>query len=166
MAGGRRGYALTLYAPDRLQTLEDWSFGPDEYGDLESVTRQLVDIRTDVEVVYSDSRDLDASGTAKRKKVTASNPSARAQVGRRWMQLAEGASSNIDTEAEAQRLADAAVADLSVSPLTVAMMVDPHPGLELGDVVRVLPDGVRLDTAHSCPCRSWSFSVPWTARRA
>ncbi len=160
------GYALTLYAPDRLQTLEDWSFGPDEYGDLESVTRQLVDIRTDVEVVYSDSRDLDASGTAKRKKVTASNPAARAQVGRRWMQLAEGASSNIDTEAEAQRLADAAVADLSVSPLSVAMMVDPHPGLELGDVVLVLPDGVRLDTPHALAVQELEFqcAVDGTAR--
>ncbi|NTX57538.1 fibronectin type III domain-containing protein [Myxococcus sp. CA039A] len=141
-------YALTLYAPDRLQTAEEWAYGPDEYADLTSVTRQLVDMRTDVEVVYSDRADLDASGVPKRKKVTASNPTARAQVGRRWMQLAEGDSSNINTEAEAQRLADAAVADLSVSPLTVSLTVDPHPGMELGDLVRVEPDGVRLDTAQ------------------
>ncbi|MCP3060977.1 fibronectin type III domain-containing protein [Myxococcus sp. K38C18041901] len=141
-------YALTLYAPDRLQTVEEWAYGPDEYQDLDSVTRQLVDIRTDVEVVYSDRNDLDDSGVPKRKRVTASNPTARAQVGRRWMQVAEEDTSNINTQAEAQRLADAAVADLSVSPLTVSLTVDPHPGMELGDVVRLEPDGVRLDTAH------------------
>ncbi|MBZ4336707.1 fibronectin type III domain-containing protein [Corallococcus sp. AS-1-12] len=141
-------YALTLAAPNRLQTEEDWAYGPDEYGNLDGVTRQLADIRTDVEVVYSDRFDLDASGTPKRKTVTASNPTARAQVGRRWMQVAEEAASNIDTEPEAQRLADAAIADLAVSPLTVTMTVDPHPGLELADLVLVLPDGVRLDTAQ------------------
>ncbi|WP_338865561.1 fibronectin type III domain-containing protein [Myxococcus stipitatus] len=152
-------YALTLYAPDRLQTAEEWAYGPDEYGEPDSVTRQLTDIRTDVEVVYSDRADLDASGVPRRKRVTASNPTVRAQVGRRWMQLVEEDTSNIDSQAEAQRLADAAVADLSVSPLTVGLTVDPHPGLELGDLVRVAPDGLRLDTAqllavqeieHSC----------------
>ncbi|TSC20323.1 fibronectin type III domain-containing protein [Corallococcus sp. Z5C101001] len=141
-------FALTLAAPNRLQVEEDWAYGPDEYGNLDAVTRQLADIRTDVEVVYSDKHDLDASGVAKRKKVTASNPTARAQVGRRWMQLTEDSSGNIDTQAEAQRLADAAIADLSVSPLTVSLLVDPHPGLELGDLVLVEPDGVRLDTAQ------------------
>ncbi|WP_338865182.1 fibronectin type III domain-containing protein [Myxococcus stipitatus] len=152
-------YALTLYAPDRLQTAEEWAYGPDEYGEPDSVTRQLTDIRTDVEVVYSDRADLDASGVPRRKRVTASNPTVRAQVGRRWMQLVEEDTSNIDSQAEAQRLADAAVADLSVSPLTVGLTVDPHPGMELGDLVRVVPDGIRLDTAqllavqeieHSC----------------
>ncbi|RYZ42972.1 MAG: hypothetical protein EOO71_05610 [Myxococcaceae bacterium] len=140
------GYAFTLSAPDRLQVEEDWSYGPDEYGTLDAVTRQLADIRTDVEVVYSDKYDLDAAGEPKRKKVVASNPTTRSQVGRRWMQVTEEASSNIDTAAEAQRLADAAIADLSVSSLTVTMTVDPHPGLELADLVLVQPDGVRLDT--------------------
>lgn len=140
-------FALTFWSPDRLTDTPVATFGPDNVLELGELKRSLEHIRNVVEVVYSDKNDKDATGAKKRKTVTATNPSSVALYGRRWMQVAEGASSLIDTQAEAQRLADAAIADLSESALRLSLTLPGiHWYLQAGDLVQVLPDGVHFDS--------------------
>ncbi|NVJ05218.1 hypothetical protein HUW63_08205 [Myxococcus sp. AM001] len=141
------GWAFTLQSPERLGSEPVWEFAPDDYDALKKATRNLRDIRNFVEVLYTDKDDRDALGNAKRKTVTATNPTSIAEHGRRYMQVAEASASNINTEAEAQRLADAAIADLSDSSLTLELEVPYFWPLEINDMVRVLPDGVTLGAA-------------------
>ncbi|RJS19578.1 hypothetical protein DRW03_21335 [Corallococcus sp. H22C18031201] len=155
-------WALTLWSPDRFATAPVWRYGPAQYVELSSVAQSLADIRTDVEVVYSDKADKDSTGLAKRKKAYAENLTARALYGRRWMQVAEASTSNINTAPEAQRLADAAVADLSRAALQVTMRLQGvHWHLEASDLVAVGANGVHFDadqflgvTSIECECGS------------
>ncbi|NVJ13122.1 hypothetical protein [Myxococcus sp. AM010] len=141
------GWQLVLQSPERLADEPVWTFGPDDYVELSRVQRRLTDIRNAVEVVYTDINDRDALGNAKRKSVLSTNPTSIAEHGRRYMQVTEASASNINTEVEAQRLADAAIADLSDSALDVEVEVPYVWALEVNDVVRVLPDDVHLDEA-------------------
>lgn len=144
------GFILTFRSPDRLDDTPAWSFGPDDYAELPSVRRSLAEIRNVVEVVYSDYSDRDATNLPKRKTVTSTNPSSITAYGRRYMQVTEASNSNINSGAEAQRLADAAVADLSDSALEVDVSL--HASfwpLQLGDVVELEPDGVSLSSTQT-----------------
>ncbi|WP_426750169.1 fibronectin type III domain-containing protein [Myxococcus sp. Y35] len=138
------GWALYLQSPERLGGEAVWTFGPEDYESLRQAKRALRDIRNVVDVLYTDINDRDALGNAKRKTVTSINPSSIAEYGRRYMQVAEASASNINTEAEAQRLADAAIADLSDSSLTLELELPYFWPLEINDMVRVEPDGVTL----------------------
>ncbi|MBN8466161.1 fibronectin type III domain-containing protein [Corallococcus exiguus] len=151
-------FALTFWSPDRLTDTPVATFGPDNVLELGELKRSLEHIRNVVEVVYSDKNDKDATGAKKRKTVTATNPSSVALYGRRWMQVAEGASSLIDTQAEAQRLADAAIADLSESALSLSLTLPGiHWYLQAGDLVQVLADGVHFDSPQRLAIVSADF---------
>ncbi|MFP2897574.1 fibronectin type III domain-containing protein [Corallococcus sp. 4LFB] len=151
-------FALTLWSPDRLTDTPVATFGPDNVEEVGELKRNLEHIRNVVEVVYSDKADLDSTGAKKRKTVTSTNPTSVTLYGRRWMQVAEGASSLIDTQAEAQRLADAAIADLSESALGMSLTLPGiHWYLQAADLVQVLPDGVHFDTAQQLAIVSADF---------
>lgn len=142
-------FALTLWSPDRLTDTPVATFGPDNVLELGELKRSLEHVRNVVEVVYTDKLDKDVGGEKKRKTVTSTNPTSVALYGRRWMQVAEGGSSLIDTAAEAQRLADAAIADLSESALSLSLTLPGiHWYLQAADLVQVLPDGVHFDTSQ------------------
>ncbi|AEI65554.1 hypothetical protein [Corallococcus macrosporus] len=138
------GWAFTFQAPERLPGEPVWTFGPEDFSELKQAKRALRDIRNVVEVLFTDETDRDALGNPKRKTATSINPSSIAEHGRRYMQVSEAGASNIDTESEAQRLADAAIADLSDSSLSLEFEVPYFWPLEINDMVRVLPDGVTL----------------------
>lgn len=151
-------FALTLWSPDRLMDTPVATFGPDNVLELGELKRSLEHIRNVVEVVYSDKAELDVTGAKKRKTVTSTNPASVALYGRRWMQVAEGASSLIDTQAEAQRLADAAIADLSESALSLSLTLPGiHWYLQTADLVQVLPDGVHFDSPQRLAIVSVDF---------
>ncbi|RKH09332.1 hypothetical protein D7X74_29850 [Corallococcus sp. CA047B] len=140
-------FALTLWSPNRTTDMPVATFGPDSVLEFSELKRSLEHVRNVVEVVYSDKADKDATGAKKRKTVTATHAASIALYGRRWMQVAEAASSLIDTELEATRLAAAALADLSESALSLSLTLPGvHWYLEAADLVEVLPDGVHFDT--------------------
>ncbi|QSQ19330.1 hypothetical protein JY651_28790 [Pyxidicoccus parkwayensis] len=141
------GFLLMLRSPDRLASTPVWTFGPDDYVELPVVRRSLAEIRNVVEVVYSDYADRDATNLPKRKTVTSTSPSSVTEYNRRYMQVTEASNSNINSTAEARRLADAAIADLSDSALEVEVSLRASfwP-LQVGDMLSLLPDGMSLDT--------------------
>jgi hypothetical protein len=153
------GFVPSLRSPERLSFAGVWTFGPEDYLELPVVRRTLLDIRNVVEVVYSDYSDRDALNQPKRKTVTSTNPSSVAEYGRRYMQVTEASNSNINSTAEAQRLADAAIADLSDAPLEVEVVLRAcFWPLQVGDMVTVLPDGVSLGTEETLAITSIDHS--------
>ncbi|MBN9687117.1 MULTISPECIES: fibronectin type III domain-containing protein [unclassified Corallococcus] len=151
-------FALTLWSPDRTTLTPVASYGPDYYLDASPVRQSLEHVRNVVQVVYSDKADLDATGARKRKTVEVSNAASIALYGRRWMRVAEAASSLIDTAAEALRLANAALADLSESAVSMSLTLPGiHWYLEASDLIEVQPDSVRFDSAQVLAVQSVEF---------
>jgi hypothetical protein len=138
-------YELTLYEPDRAKVALDWTWTPDLYmsADLQ-VGRE--DVRNVVRVVYSDPSDLDAGKQPKRKTVEVSDSASLALYGRRFMEIAEASTSQIDTAGEATTLANAALADLKEPFAEVAMDVPLFYPAELGDVYRFTANGEHADS--------------------
>ncbi|RKH64126.1 fibronectin type III domain-containing protein [Corallococcus aberystwythensis] len=153
-------FALTLWSPDRAATTPVVSYGPDYYLEVPQVRQSLEYVRNVVQVVYSDKADLDSTGARKRKTVEVSDAASIALYGRRWMRVAEAASSLIDTAAEAQRLANAALADLSESAVSMSLTLPGiHGYLESSDFIEVKPDGVRFDSGQLLAVQSVSFEA-------
>lgn len=138
-------WGLWLSGPDRTGSTLAWSFGPGTYSELGELVTSLADVRTAVEIVYSDKADKDAAGVPKRKTLRREDPVALARYGvltpdgqrvHRFARIAEAAASEIDTLAEATRFGDSFLADLSTADVGVAVELHLlHPALELGDVV-------------------------------
>ncbi|MCP3105594.1 hypothetical protein LZ198_42800, partial [Myxococcus sp. K15C18031901] len=105
-------YALTFSEPERVNPSLAWTFGPSDYRAVAKLTLNKTEVRNRIEVVYSDTGDLDVARQPKRKSVVLEDADSQAAYGVRFMQVAEDASSNIDREVEARKMADAALSDL------------------------------------------------------
>ncbi|EPX56152.1 hypothetical protein D187_007494 [Cystobacter fuscus DSM 2262] len=161
-------WGLWLWVPDRSASEPVWEWGPKDYKEIGGLSTSLADVRTLVEVVYSDASDLDVTGQPKRKTVVREDAAATARYGYRapdgsmvprFMRVAEGATSNIRSQAAAGRLADAALADLSSASLGVSVEVALHPGLELADLARLAPNGVHFVDAQTLAVRQVTHSL-------
>jgi hypothetical protein len=106
---------LRFYEPDRSAGSTVRGFSADDYFSIDSLTEGLEDIRNVVVVWYSDRLDPDVGGVPRRKKVTATDAASVAKYGRRWMEIAEASTSNIDTATEATALANACLSDLATA---------------------------------------------------
>ncbi|TQF13754.1 fibronectin type III domain-containing protein [Myxococcus llanfairpwllgwyngyllgogerychwyrndrobwllllantysiliogogogochensis] len=148
------GFAFTLSQPERATTTALWFFGPESYEDLDSLVRRLTDIRNAVRIVYADANDRDAGGNAKRKVITEVNSASIGVYGERWAEIVEASTSNINTEPEARRLARAFIDDLSESALEISVTVPLWWHLELGDLVKILPDGINFDEPQELAVQS------------
>lgn len=152
-------YVLTFWSPDRAATAPSWTFGPSSYRSITRVATSIEDVRNAVEIVYSDRADLDAAGNPKRKTVVRTDAASITANGRRFMRVAEEAASHINTQAEAQRMADAALADLKDTPLGVELDVGLHPGLELGDLVRITGNAVTFSADQTAAVRQITHTI-------
>lgn len=143
---GTSSWRLTLYDPLRTKTTPDITYAERVWIDLISLTQDITQIRNVVQIEYRDiaiaEDENDASGG--RRTVTATDAGSVTQVGRRWMHITEDDASNIDTNTEAQAMADAILADL-VAARTMANGVLPlDPRVQLADLLRFEADGVRF----------------------
>ena len=133
---------LTLYQPARTKTVADFSLGPNEYVALPSLSINDDTIRNYVEVSYTDA----ITGIV--STVAAFDPASITAFGRRYMRIAESASSNIDSSAEAQAMADAALADLAFPRAAQEVEATYFWPVELGDLVSFAPNGVHYDSTQ------------------
>lgn len=100
-------FRLTFFNPDRAKTTADATIGPSEYLSVQRLSISNADVRNVVKVNYQDKVSLNIGSAI------ASDSGSILEFQRRYMEIGEGSSSNIDTQAEAQAMADAAVSDLS-----------------------------------------------------
>lgn len=155
-------FRLTFDEPARTKTVPDTDFGPTEYLDARQLDVTDANIRNVVRVYYTDA----ATGT--RLFEERSDAASIARYGRRYMELAEDAASNIDSAAEAGALADAAVSDLATPDAEQAIETMFFWPAELGDLYAFQPNGVHYDTEQRFAVSrlDWSLgaSGPGTGR--
>ena len=140
-------YRFQLYKPDRVATVPVRTFSPSSYVDVGSLSLNIEDIRNVVRVVYSDSADLGSDGkTPKRKTSTATDAASVTAYGRRYMEIAEEATSPLDTAAEASALVAAALSDLSTPYADLEVEAFFFPWAQVGDLYRFAANDVHFDS--------------------
>jgi hypothetical protein len=164
---GYAAYVLTLEEPDRSSGTVHKTI--DEADELEC-TELGVDvwsIRNRVRVVYGDSSSRSPSGSPQRVAVEVEDATSITKYGGfpRFMEVGEDDASNIDTLAEATRLANAILADLKepLAGLALAFSVDPY--LELGDRITVPGDGLRFTSSQTLAVESLRHKFDGTSAR-
>lgn len=139
-------WRLQLYRPDRAASVPVWTFAPSNYVDVSALDMGIEDVRNVVRVIYGDSADLGTDGKTPRRKYRQAVDSASiAAYGRRFMEIAEEATSAIDTSAEADALASAALADLSTPYASLGVEAFFFPWVQLGDLYRFSANNVHFD---------------------
>ncbi|MFW6130946.1 MAG: hypothetical protein ACOC56_07160, partial [Atribacterota bacterium] len=104
---------LMFYEPERTPEEVSWIFGPDDYSDITLLELDIADIRNVIKLTYIDSEKLDSDGNyGKKEEITVDDEKSIEDYGEIFMEISESASSNIDTEEEAQRLVNNALHDL------------------------------------------------------
>ena len=132
-------FRLTFYEPDRTPAATEWTFGPDDYYDVEELAVDRDEVRNVVEVRYTD------SATDARTSYTSTVAASVTKYGRRWMLIQEPDDSPIDSDAEAQTLADAAASDLSEPVAQQRIPVDLFWPVQLGDFYGFTANDVHYD---------------------
>ncbi|WP_141323606.1 hypothetical protein [Myxococcus sp. AB025B] len=136
-------FVLMLSEPQRVSPMLAWTFGPSDYRDVSKLDINVAQVRNRVEVIYSDTGDLDVTGQPKRKSVVVEDAASQEAYRVRFIQLAEDASSNIDRELEARKMAEAALSDLKEPLADQEIEADFFLPVELGDLYRFRANGVH-----------------------
>ena len=146
-------FDLALFAPDRSAVSSARTFAVDEY-DVTSMGASTSEVRNVVRVVYGDRSSRDGEGLKTRLVVVVEDATSIAKYGRRFMEIAEAETSQIDTSTEANALAAAVLADLKEPSMPVAVEVGVDPFLETGDMITVEADGLRFSSNLTLACHS------------
>jgi len=138
---GSGTFKYTFYEPPRTAAVTpDRTFTRDSYFNVSRQRYSLEDIRNVIQVPYTD-----ANG--ERQVVVVTDPTSIAKYGRRFMEVSEASTSGINTNAEATRMADAMLADLSEPRSFVTLVTPVFYAAELGDTIEIEKDGVTFDQA-------------------
>ena len=121
-------WRLTFYSPDRTKTTPDFMFTNPMINEMNSLEIDIAGIRNVVQVVYY------PSGSKKPSTVVVSDQASIQKYGRRFMEIAEDKKSLINTQAEAERLANACLSDLKEPKAVVQAQICVFPFVELGDL--------------------------------
>lgn len=131
---------LTFYAPDRAPTFVDLTNGititADEYAKVTNLEIGDDEVRNFGRIIFND-----AAGT--RNEVTAIDTASINTFGRRYIEIAEAHTSNIDTLQEAQDMIDAVIADLATPFADHAIETFLLWMLQLGDLVHFAANNVH-----------------------
>ena len=150
-----------LTEPDRTATSGDetWTFEVRDIAGMSRAGVSLESIRNVIDIWY-DGGSTGTDGAPEPSKVTRQDASSIAAYGRRWMQVTEGSSSNIDSQAQAERMGDAILADLKDPSLDadveLALLFWP---VEIGDFYKFEPDGFRFGAAQYLAVTSYTHRI-------
>lgn len=145
-------YRLTLYDPNRAKTTADATIGPDEYLNVSRLALSNANVRNVVKINYQDS----ITGIVGSQ--TASDSGSIAEFGRRYMEIGEGSSSNIDTATEALAMATAAVSDLADPQADQQIDQFYFWQVEVGDLLTYQANGVHYDADQKWAVQSYTHS--------
>jgi hypothetical protein len=148
--GGGVGDGLVLRPPDLNGGLSQNSFGTDQIIKYTQMSVGDEDIRNQVEVWY---------GGDQRLLYYKEDAASMAQFGNRWMRIVEEKSSNINTEAEAARMATQALSDLSQPVVTYEVEMRFWPFVELGDMYVFYPDYIHFSSPQLLAVVGYTHSI-------
>ena len=131
-------FVLVLEEPARAAAVADFSFN--NIISVNSLTQTLGNIRNVVRVTYTEDQERSTSETTDAASIT--------KYGRRWMEIGEASSSQIDTVGEADALRDAALADLAEPIVQVSITVPYFYVGQLIDLYEIPADDIHFDSAQ------------------
>ena len=153
-----RDFRLTLFEPDRSKALQDYDFSTDEIVDVTRASVEGADIRNAVEVIFSDFANADENNFAPRVTVRATDSASITKYGYRLCQISEASTSQIDTEQEAQDLAEAILGDLAEPKADIGIEVPFRRFVDNGDLYALPADGYHWDSAKSVAVTGYSHN--------
>lgn len=157
---GTSTFKLTFYDPNRSKTTPDYTFDSDDYEQLSDVSLDKQDVRNVVQVIYGNRSSLAPLGQSKRTVLTVSDATSVAKYGRLFMEIAEEATSNIDSSAEATTLANAALADMKEPTVShTADLAFGFPYAELNDLFRFTANGRHYSSDQDLACVAVAHEV-------
>lgn len=134
-----------LRDPNRAKATPDRTFGPGDRFELTRLEKRLDGIRNVIKVWYYDSADLDPGGNPRKKFVVRTDAASVTKYGRRFMEVSEAATSQIDTVSEANAFADAMLSDLAEPNAEQECELPFFPFVELTDLYRFTSDEKHYD---------------------
>jgi hypothetical protein len=141
---------LVFGNPARSKTTPDFTFTAADYFGVSALKLGLEGIRNVVQVVYSDASTLAANGIDKlRRTIQVSDASSIAKYGRRFCEIAEASTSQIDSSTEATTLANGVLSDLAEPTAEQEIEMQFFYPAELGDLYSFAPNSVHYDTTQS-----------------
>lgn len=132
-------FQLTLFEPERTKTVPDWTLASDRYFKVTQLGIRSDFVRNYIVVSFY---NTDASA---RQTVFATDATSVARFGEQWMEIIEADTSPINTSAEAQALADAALSDLAWPIAEKQVELPFFWPVEVGDLIRFTANGVHAD---------------------
>lgn len=137
---GINDFVLVLEEPDRAASGADFTLDPNGgIVDIASVSLSNQDVRNFVRVSYPE------SGTVRTSTET-SDATSITKYGRRFMEVQEGSTSQIDTSTEANKMRDAFLGDLKEPQATVELRAPYLWFAQLNDLVGITADNFYFDS--------------------
>ena len=155
---GLSKYELTLAQPARTSSTTHKTLLADEEIECSDLSVDLWSIRNVIRVLYGATANRDAQGNPLRSTVEVSDSASIAKYGRRFMEVAEGGSSAIDTSTEATRFAQGILDDLKEPTVGLGLAFPCDFYLELGDRIAVPADGLRFTAPQTLATESLKHS--------
>jgi len=142
-------YIMTAWQPERAKTVSDFVFGTSDYLDVRSLKLAIQGIRNVVQVIFSDSLALAANGVdALRRTVRVEDGASISKYGRRFCEIAEASTSQVDLETTATLEANAVLSDLSEPTAEQEIECQYLWAVELGDLYEFEPNGVHYSASQ------------------
>jgi hypothetical protein len=157
---GTSAWRLTLWEPVRTSPTVQATFTADQYSEISEAKSDIADVRNVVRVIYSDSEHPQSDGSFPRKYVESSDSASIALFGRRFMEISEASTSNIDTATEAGTLTATCLADLATPLLNLGVVLPfAYPWAEAGDYYTFVANTRVFDADQSLAIERVSHST-------
>lgn len=121
-------WRLTLYEPNRSLSNPSLILDDENILEFSELSQDIADVRNYIRIRYLSNNQI--------KSYDAYDSDSIALYGRRYMEVSEGKTSNIDTEQEAQRMAQAILNDLKEPKYHFSVLIPFFPYIELYDVIQ------------------------------
>lgn len=132
-------FRLTLFEPDRDKTVPDWTFAKNRILAINQLRLSDENVRNFIRVSYLN------PDSKQREEVFASDPVSIARFGEQWMEIEEADDSTVNSLAEAQALANAALSDLAWPIAEKQVEIPFFWPIEVNDLVRFTANDIHSD---------------------
>ena len=136
-------FELQLYDIDRTTSTVLRTFGPGSYRNIGKFSNDISRIRNVVIVEYQ----TDPQDPTTRTEVSVTDTASVTKYGRRWMKIAEEASSAIDSGTEAGAMANAILSDVREPEREQSIEFSYFFAVEIGDLYRILSNNIHYSTS-------------------
>lgn len=145
-------FVLTWFDPLRGNTTPVWTFTGANYFTLQDVSLDIAEIRNVIRVVYYTQTDVPAF-------IDVNDGTSVSTFGRRFMQIANEASSNIDSSVEATKMADGALSDLAQPTMSHSAEMPLFWPVEICDMYLFKANGAHYSTDQTLGVISYQHTL-------